>query len=63
MLLRFIEDADSAADNNRSETLIYSDGRGGTNLLFTESLRAQARAAAITRVLHSARLNRHGPSA
>ena len=55
--MRYIDDGMLPADNNWVENQIRS------NWLFASSLRAGKRAAAIVRLVHSARLNGHDPYA
>ena len=62
-LMRFIDDGNLAADNNRIENLIRPIALGRKNWLFAGSLRAGQRAAAIMSLLHTARINGHEPYA
>jgi transposase len=62
-LMRYIDDANVAADNNRIENLIRPIALGRKNWLFAGSLRAGQRAAAIMSLLHTARINGHDPYA
>ncbi len=62
-LMRYIDDGDLAADNNRIENLNRPIALGRKNWLFAGSLRAGQRAAAIMSLLHTARLNGHEPYA
>lgn len=62
-LTRYIDDADLPADNNRVENQIRPIALGRQNWLFAGSLRAGQRAAAVMRLVHSARLNGHEPHA
>ena len=56
-----LDDGDLAIDNNRVENLIRPIALGRKNWLFTGSLRAGQKAAAIMILLHTARLNGHEP--
>jgi transposase len=62
-LTRYIDDAELPADNNRVENQIRPIALGRQNWLFAGSLRAGRRAAAVTSLVHSARLNGHEPHA
>ena len=62
-LTRFIDDGELPADNNWVENQIRPIALGRSNWLFTGSLRAGQRAAAVMSLLHSARLNGHEPHA
>lgn len=55
--MRFIDNGDLAADNNRIENLIRLIAWGRKNWLFAGSLRVGQRAAVIMSLLHTARLN------
>lgn len=60
---RHIDDGDLPPDNNWVENQIRPIALGRSNWLFAGSLRAGKRAAAVTSLVHSARLNGHDPYA
>jgi len=62
-LTLFIKDGDLPIDNNWVENQIRPIALGRNNWLFTGSLRAGKRAAAVMSLVHSARLNGHDPYA
>ena len=62
-LTRYLDDGDLPADNNWVENQIRPIAIGRNKWLFAGSLRAGKRAAAIMGLVHSARLNGHGPYA
>lgn len=62
-LTRYIDDGALPIDNNWVENRIRPIALGRNNWLFTGSLRAGRRAAAIMSLIHSARLNGHDPYA
>lgn len=62
-LTRYVDDGDLPADNNWVENQIRPIAIGRNNWLFTGSLRAGKRAAAVMSLVHSARLNGHEPYA
>lgn len=57
VLTRFLEDVDLPIDNNWVENRIRPIAFGRQNWLFAGSLRAGKRAAAVMRLIHSAKLN------
>ena len=62
-LTRYIDDGELPIDNNWVENQIRPIAIGRNNWLFAGSLRAGKRAAAVMSLVHSARLNGHGPYA
>jgi transposase len=62
-LTRFVDDAQLPADNNWIENRIRPIALGRSNWLFTGSLRAGQRAAAVMSLIQSARMNGHDPYA
>jgi transposase len=62
-LTRFVDDGDLPIDNNWVENQIRPIALGRQNWLFTGSLRAGKRAAAVMSLVHSARINGHDPYA
>jgi transposase len=60
-LVRFINDGEMPIDNNWVENQIRPIAIGRNNRLFAGTLRAGKRAAAVMRLVHSARLNGHDP--
>jgi len=62
-LTRFVDDGDVPISNNWVENHIRPIAIGRANWLFSGSLRAGKRAAAIMSLLHSARINGHEPYA
>ncbi|NVM92807.1 hypothetical protein FHT32_006500 [Variovorax sp. SG517] len=62
-LTRFLEDGDLPIDNNWVEDRIRPIALGRQNWVFTGSLRAGKRAAAVMSLIHSAKLNGHDPYA
>ncbi|NEX64915.1 IS66 family transposase [Noviherbaspirillum sp. 17J57-3] len=62
-LMRYLEEGAVPIDNNWVENQICPIALGRKNWLFAGSLRAGQRAAVVMSLLHSARLNGHGPHA
>ena len=62
-LTRFVDDGHLPVDNNWIENQIRPIAIGRSNWLFTGSLRAGKRAAAVMSLIQSARMNRHDPFA
>jgi hypothetical protein len=63
VLARYLDDGDLPADNNWRENQIRPIAIGRNNWLFSGSLRAGKRAAALMSLVHSARLKGHDPYA
>jgi hypothetical protein len=62
-LTRFVDDGQLPVDNNWIENQIRPIALGRSNWLFTGSLRAGQRAAAVMSLIQSARMNGHDPYA
>jgi transposase len=62
-LTRYMDGGDLPIDNNWVENQIRPIALGRSNWLFSGSLRVGQRAAAVMRLLHSARINGHDPYA
>ncbi len=62
-LTRFVDDGQLPVDNNWIENQIRPIAIGRNNWLFTGSLRAGQRAAAVMSLIQSARMNGHDPYA
>ena len=62
-LMRYLDDPALPIDNNHDEQQIRTWALGRSNWLFAGSLRAGQRAAAITSLIQSAKLNGHDPYA